>query len=219
MKNSYKYHGVNLLGQRHGRLTVIKKAEDGRSRWICRCDCGNEKQMLTWQFLEYQSCGCLEKENRRTLSEKTKKHGKTETKLYSIYTGMKQRCTNQSYKHYDRYGGRGIKVCDEWNTSFTAFEKWAYENGFDDSLDWRQQSLDRIDLDGDYEPSNCKWSNQTEQVRNRRNTRWVNYNGEKINPYEFARMFWITNKVYIYRHLDKGETGEQIIEKWRKLHP
>ena len=219
MRDSHKYDKLDLAGKKHGRLTVLKKANHGRTIWVCKCDCGTVREMPAFRFFQYKSCGCLERENRKNLSKRTITHGKTDTKLYSIYCGMKSRCTNPNYKYYDRYGGRGISVCKEWAESFSEFEKWAYENGYDDTLDGRHQSIDRINLDGNYEPSNCKWSNQTEQVRNRRNTRWVEYNGQKINPYDFAKMFGITNKVYVYRHLDMGETGEQIVEKWHKLHP
>lgn len=219
MKNSHKYDGIDLTGQRHGRLVALKKSDHGRTWWICRCDCGNVKELPANKFFAYQSCGCLEKENRYMIAGRTRTHGKTETKLYAIYCGMKSRCSNPHYKHYDKYGGRGIKVCDEWKESFEAFEKWAYDNGYVEGLNGKTQSIDRINLDGDYEPSNCRWSTQTEQVRNRRNTRWVVFNGKQINPYEFCNMFGITNKVYVYRHLDKGETGEKILEHWRRLHP
>lgn len=219
MRNSYKYYYDDLTGKRHGRLTVLRKSDFGRTRWICKCDCGNVRELTAHRFYEYLSCGCLEKENRKSLSKKTITHGKTNTRLYAIYCGMKDRCSNPNYKYFARYGGRGIKVCEEWLNSFLSFEKWAYENGYDDSLDGKHQSIDRINTDGDYEPLNCKWSNQTEQVRNRSNSRWVNYKGQKVNPYDFARMFNITNTVYVYRHLNKGETGEQILEKWLRLHP
>ena len=130
---------------------------------------------------------------------------------------MKERCSNPNYKYYKRYGGRGIKVCKEWKESFEAFEEWAYKNGYDEEKPGKEQSIDRIDLDGDYCPENCRWANQTEQVRNRSNTRWVLYKGKQISPYEFADKFNITNKVYVYRHLDKGETGEEILEKWNSI--
>ena len=219
MKDSHKYDHMDLTGMRHGRLVAIKKADKGRTRWICRCDCGNIKEMRANKFFADQSCGCLEKENRENIAVKTRTHGKTNTKLYSIYCGIKCRCSNPHYKYYDRYGGRGISVCDEWIKSFDAFEKWAYEKGYNPNLNGTEQSIDRIDIDGDYSPDNCRWVNQTEQVRNRSNTRWVPYDGNMVNPYDFAKMFGITNKSYVYRHLDKGETGEQILEKWRKLHP
>ena len=219
MRDNYKYAKVDLAGKRHGRLVALRKADHGRSWWVCKCDCGTEKEMMAWQFFSYQSCGCLEKENRLKLADFKRTHGKTETKLYSIYCGMKQRCYNPHYKYYNRYGGRGISICDEWLQSFDAFETWAYQNGYNPSLDGHKQSIDRIKIDGDYSPDNCRWANQTEQVRNRSNTRWVPYDGKLINPYEFAEMFGITNRVYIYRHLDKGETGEEIVEKWKKRHP
>ena len=207
---------MDLIGMRHGRLVAIKKADRGRTRWICRCDCGTIKEMPAYKFYENKSCGCLEKEN---LADRTRTHGKSNTRLYAIYCGIKNRCCNPHYKYYSRYGGRGISVCAEWLNSFEAFEKWAFENGYNPNLDGKHQSIDRINLDGDYRPDNCRWVNQKEQVRNRSITRWVCYNGKDLNPYDFARMFGITNSAYVYRHLDKGENGEQILEKWRKIHP
>ena len=215
MKNSYKYDGTDLTGQRHGKLTVIRKADKGRSWWVCKCDCGAERTIIANRFFQYKSCGCLEKENRKKIGSRTTTHGKTGTKLYSIYCGMKNRCYDPGCKQYSRYGGRGIRVCKEWLDSFDAFYDWALESGYKDELPGKEQSIDRINLDGNYEPSNCRWTNQTEQVRNRSNSRWVSYNGENVNPYDFAREHGITNKVYIYRHLDKGETGEEILENWR----
>lgn len=216
-RNSHKYAGIDFTGQRHGRLTAIKKADHGRSIWVFKCDCGNVREMPLFRFFEYKSCGCLEKENKKLLPTKTIRHGMTYTRLYSVYCGMKDRCKNPNYKYFNRYGGRGIKICPEWDESFEAFEKWAYQNGYDEKKPGKEQSIDRIDLDGDYCPENCRWANQTEQVRNRSITRWVQYNGDKVNAYDFAKMFNITNVTYIYRHLDKGETGEQILEKWNAV--
>lgn len=215
MKNAHKYDGIDFVGQRHGRLTVVGKSEKGRSWLVCKCDCGAEITIIANRFLQYKSCGCLEKENRQRLGSRTTTHGKAFTRLYAIYCGMKNRCYNPGYKHYSRYGGRGIKVCEEWLDSFEAFYNWALESGYDANISGKNQSIDRINLEGDYEPSNCRWANQTEQVRNRSNTRWVSFNGEKVNPYDFAREHGITNKSYIYRHLDRGETGEEILENWR----
>ena len=217
MRNSFRYADVDLVGQRHGMLTVVKKLDKGRSWYLCKCDCGKEKVLLAHRFFEYSSCGCQEKKNRELIGERSKTHGMTETRLYAAYCGMKSRCSNPHYKYYSKYGGRGIKVCKEWKESFDAFAEWAYANGYVEGASGVDQSIDRIDVDGDYCPENCKWTNQTQQVRNRSNTRWVIYKGEKVNPYDFAKQFNITNKVYVYRHLDKNETGEQILESWNNL--
>lgn len=104
------------------------------------------------------------------------KHGLTKTRLYRIWADMKKRCSSTHYAHYDRYGGRGISVCDEWENDFTAFYKWSIENGYGDSL-----SIDRINVDGNYEPSNCRWVTSKEQHRNTSKTIWLEHNGE-IKP-------------------------------------
>lgn len=217
-KNSYRYAGVDFVGARHGMLQVIRKADHGRSWWVCKCDCGNVVELQTHRFLEYKSCGCLEKENKKNLGKHTQTHGMTETRLYSVWCGMKDRCNNPNYKHFDRYGGRGITVCDEWAHSFESFKQWAYENGYDPKLNGVDQSIDRINLDGNYCPENCRWTNQTEQVRNRRNAVSLVYMGNTMNPYEFARITGITDKVFIYRRLKKGHSPEKILDDWNNKH-
>ena len=217
-RNSHKYDEIDFIGQRHGMLHVIRKADHGRSWWVCKCDCGKLVELQTCKFLEYKSCGCLEKRNRKDFKNRTRTHGMTETRLYSIWCGMKNRCSNPHYKHFDRYGGRGIAVCDEWKNSFESFRDWAYEKGYNPELNRKDQSIDRIDLDGDYCPENCQWSNQTEQVRNRRNAVSLTYMGRTMNPYEFAKITGITDKVFIYRRLKKGHSPEKIIEDWKKRH-
>lgn len=99
-------------------------------------------------------------------------HGKTNTRLYRIYRAMWRRCYNKHYAHYNKYGERGIKICDEWLNDFMTFYNWAMDNGYQDNL-----TIDRIDNDGNYEPNNCRWVDQKTQVRNRQNTVTLNYNG------------------------------------------
>lgn len=214
-KDTYRYDGVDFTGFRHGRLVAISKVPGTRTQWNCKCDCGRTVSLHAYRLMEYKSCGCLEKENRARLAEITKKHGMTETRLYSVWCGMKDRCYNPNYRYYHRYGGRGISMCDEWKNSFEAFRDWAIESGYDFSLSGKtDQSIDRIDLDGNYEPSNCKWSNQKEQVRNRSNAVRMTYNGKEMNPYEFAKIVGISYEAFVYRWLKKGYTAEMIIEEW-----
>lgn len=156
--------------------------------------------------------------SRETIGDRSRTHGMTDTRLYSVWCGMKCRCYNSHYKHFDRYGGRGISVCEEWRTAFEPFRDWAFANGYDPALSGKEQSIDRIDLDGDYSPENCRWANQTEQVRNRSNAVSLIYNGTVMNPYEFARATGITDKVFIYRRLKKGDTPEKILSDWERRH-
>ena len=153
-------------GERYGRLTIIREVEPAGSshkrvrRFLCRCDCGNEIicRLPNLKSGTTKSCGCYRKfvsSNRRDC------HHLQNTRIYRIWCGMKRRCYNKHNEHFDRYGGRGIIVCDEWKTDFMNFYDWAMSNGYDDKL-----SIDRINNEGNYEPSNCRWANQKQQIVN-----------------------------------------------------
>lgn len=161
-------NGKDLTGMRFGYLTVLSKDESLKYKhqthttWLCLCDCGNTTIVRGYCLRNghTQSCGCLGREKR--LKSATK-HGQSETRLYAIWHAMKQRCFNPNHKNYVDYGGRGIKVCEEWKNDFQAFYDWAMANGYEESL-----SIDRINNDGNYEPQNCRWVTMKEQCNNRR---------------------------------------------------
>ena len=159
---------------RFDKLLVIRrhnKTEDGDHSpiWECKCDCGNIVYVTSNNLRNgnTHSCGCIKKE---MLRNKRTKHGaKTPNadndlkRLYSIWKSMKTRCNNPNCKDYKDYGGRGIIICDDWLNSFDTFREWAVANGYNKSL-----SIDRVDVNGNYEPSNCRWATALEQAHNKR---------------------------------------------------
>lgn len=154
----------DLTGKRYGRLTVMKRSavKKGHTIWSCVCDCGNliEAEAYNLTTGHTQSCGCLQKER---ASESNSTHRMRNTRLYRIWSSMHTRCYRPSYHAFADYGGRGIAICDEWLHSFENFRDWALSHGYSDDL-----SIDRIDVDGNYEPGNCRWATWSEQNRNKR---------------------------------------------------
>lgn len=148
-----------------GRLTALypKRTAQGLYGWYCQCSCGNTIVVRTADLLDghTQSCGCFQR-------EKCSTHGLSNTEPYGIWVSILRRCNNRNSKYYFRYGGRGIKVCDEW-LSYPSFYEWAISNGYEKGL-----SIDRIDNNGNYSPQNCRFTTMKEQQRNKRNTLFVN---------------------------------------------
>jgi hypothetical protein len=164
---------IDLTGKRFGRLLVIERAENyiqpngGMvTRWKCKCDCGKTKIVNTASLKrgKTKSCGCLVAEKCR---ETMTKHGRTNSRLYGIWKNMRERCNNPNRERYKDWGGRGIRICDEWN-DFKTFYEWGMSNGYDETAPRGKCTLDRINNDGNYEPGNCRWANMVEQNRNQR---------------------------------------------------
>lgn len=165
---------TDLSGIRFGRLTAIEFHSRGPGRvslWLCRCDCGNEIVARAGNLVSgrSRSCGCV---GARKAAQRLTKHGLHGHPLYRIWVRMRDRCNRPSNSRYARYGARGIRVCEEWNDP-TAFIAWALSNGYEPGL-----QIDRINNDGHYEPSNCRFVTQQQNVNNRECTR--KFRGEAI---------------------------------------
>lgn len=195
---------VDLKGKKFGRLTVIERVNDRNKRgtfWKCVCECGNETTVNAGHLKDghTQSCGCIQKEH---MTNTYKTHGKTNTKLYKVWRGIIDRTEYPSQRSYQHYGGRGIKMCEEWK-NFANFYDWSVTHGYEKGL-----SIDRIDANGNYEPSNCRWATYIEQENNRRNNRRLTYNGETHTLSEWSRITGIkytTLRARMQRHWEAGK--------------
>lgn len=193
---------IDITGERCGRLTAIaptdERTKNGGIKWVFRCDCGNEKIIPANSVRSglVKSCGCLQV-----------KHGMTKTRIFHIWNDMRQRCKNKNYPEYAYYGGRGICVCAEWDVDFSAFKDWAFANGYAEDL-----SIDRIDVNGNYEPENCRWATQKEQARNTRFNRYVTINGETKIISDWCEIYGISACSVYRRVREMGMSFEQAIQ-------
>lgn len=212
MKNN-----TDLTNRRFGRLIAIQQVENDKhnhQQWKCLCDCGRTKVVLKNSLTSgrTRSCGCLYKETRTTASAT---HGQSKTRLFAIWASMIERCVNANGHDWKYYGGRGIKVCDEWQT-FEPFSRWASDNGYSDNL-----TIDRIDVNGDYEPSNCRWADWQTQMNNTTRNHFIAANGEKHTLAEWSRITGISMSTILYRVKagwkpeDIINTGKHIIRSYR----
>lgn len=166
----------DMTGLRFGRLSVYRavgKDKRGEYLWLCKCDCGAETIVRGNKLRSgtTKSCGCYQREHRKKGFHKT--HGMANTRLYIVWCNMRHRCYNPKNDMYSNYGGRGIVVCDEWKKSFETFLDWAKKSGYSDGL-----SLERNDVNGNYEPDNCKWIALNEQSLNKRTSHRITAFGE-----------------------------------------
>ena len=195
----------DLTGQKFGRLTVIGIAETDtrKTYWVCQCDCGNFKTVRADSLIsgKIKSCGCLKKEQDAINLTANHSHKMSGTRIYSEWQSMKGRCHNPNDPRYNNWGGRGIKVCDEWKEKFETFYEWAINNGYQDNL-----TIDRIDNDGDYTPENCRWATQQEQSRNRSTNITVTIGNVTKTLAEWCEIFELDYQVINRRyHMTKGD--------------
>lgn len=212
-----KLKSVDITGFKNEYLEVLhlsgKKTTKSRSRhWVCKCAFCGEKFVANTSEIKSgakKGCGCNHYKN---VSSSLKTHGLSKTRIYSIWTGLKNRCFNKNELAYKNYGGRGITVCKEWSgkNGFMNFYHWAMENGYDDTL-----TIDRKDVNGNYEPSNCRWATYKEQVRNRRNTLKYTINGKEMTLKEWCDLYEIDYHLVYERIFTYGYSVEKALKKGR----
>ena len=205
----------DLTGKRFGRLKILSFAgyQKNKATWLCECDCGNKKVIIGKNITNGKSlsCGCIQRE---LLIKNFTKHGASSKKerLYVIWKNMKSRCFNSSNPSYDRYGGRGITVCEDWKNNYISFRDWAINNGYKDDL-----TIDRIDNNGNYEPTNCRWATIKEQSRNRNTNVFVEYNGKIFVVKDFAKIIGIDRHT-LSKKINEGVSVEEIIKYAQNKH-
>lgn len=200
-----------IQGKKFGRLLVINyhsTSKKGKAKWLCRCDCGKHSVVQSGNLVSghTQSCGCVRKH-----SPGYDSNGK-QTRIYRIWSQMKDRCRNKKNDHFIYYGGKGVVVCEEW-LDFAVFHEWAVTNGYSDDL-----TIDRINPSGNYEPKNCRWATRQEQMVNRSVKKGTGVNWEKRRNKWRARLSF-KGKEVLSRNFDKYEDAVFAVEAARaKYH-
>ena len=212
----------DLTGQVFGRLTVIDLStrKSGTTRmWNVVCECGNKRTIASDSLVKgnTKSCGCLAHDPAMDVPNASN------TRIYNIWKGMRERCSVSKHSAYKNYGERGIRVSDEWSNSFKAFRDWAYSNGYTDDL-----TIDRIDNDGDYEPDNCRWFTYTQQSNNRSDNILVEHQGKKQTLSQWSidlnikygtlsgRYYRGDRGSYLLRPIEKQESNNVLVEYQNK---
>lgn len=199
------FHKEDVVGNKYNRWTVIKELEpkNNQRTVLCECSCKNhttrEVYLNNLRYNKSLSCGCIP-------LEKNTIHGMSNDRLYTIHKGILARCNNKNHRDYHNYGGRGIVVCDEWKNNFMSFYNWAIKNGYEDNL-----TLERVNVDGNYEPTNCTWITIAEQQLNKRNTIYVEHNGERERLSDLSNRIGISWKTLKYR-LEQNYKYEDLIK-------
>lgn len=198
---------TDLTGSRFGRWTVLEyagRSKRGEVQYKCRCDCGTERVLRRTSLTSgnSKSCGCL---SRDVAKERGTTHGDSKSRLYRIWAGIIQRCCNDRERYeWEKYGGRGITVCEEWH-KYEAFRDWALSSGYSEDL-----TIDRINVNGDYCPDNCRWATVYEQNNNKRTSKYISFNGETGTIREFADRYGLAYSC-LYTRLKLGWSIEDAL--------
>lgn len=222
---------IDLRGEKYGRLTVLEYVEtmNRNPRWLCKCDCGNTTITTTCKLRSghTKSCGCLSKETSSLIGKRyvanmqkaNYKHGGVNDRLYRVWSSMLSRCNNQNDDAYKWYGARGITVHEEWH-DYSVFKEWAEGSGYDPNAKNRECTLDRIDTNGDYCKTNCRWVDAKTQSNNRRSNRLYTYNGETKNIKQWSEQYGIEyatlrNRLVVHNWDIERALTEKVNERGR----
>lgn len=197
-----------LIGIKFGRLTVLRRVENKVFRnsqhvvYECVCECGNNVNVSGGHLSSghTRSCGCIKSE---ILYQRNTTHGGSYTRLYYVWNNMIRRCYDSRSHEYSNYGGRGIKVCDEWRCDFVTFRDWALQKGYNENAKRGDCTLDRIDVNGNYCPSNCRWANSKVQANNKRFNTRVGINGEYHTVSEWCDIYGIKSNI-VWTRVGRG---------------
>lgn len=194
-----------MINKKFGKWLVLQRTEErdshGSIKYLCKCECGKEKLVDGYSLRSGISKYCIDCKNQKRYGKKKNK------RINIIYNGMKARCYNSNTPEYKNYGGRGIKMCDEWINNPQSFYDWAMDNGYEEGL-----SIDRIDVNGNYEPSNCRWVTKEVQDNNRRNNRKITYKGKTKTLSQWSKKYNI-NIVTLSDRLKAGLSIEEALNK------
>lgn len=202
----------NYTGVKVGRLTFVSFSRmhtqpSGKEvpYWFCLCDCGKRKEVAVKDVIggKTRSCGCLQKEK---ASAAQTVHGESDTPLHLIWQNMKRRCYEKTNGKYKNYGGRGIRVCKEWKDNYSAFANWSRANGYEDGL-----TIERINVDDDYKPSNCEWVRPAEQSRNKTVTHYHTIHGETYQTMEDVSDAFDIDAKTLYSRFYRGDRGDDLV--------
>ena len=200
---------IDFTNKRFGKIVCVKPLRVNNHKevvWLCKCDCGNFCEKSSGAFKNISkiaSCGCMKGKKPHITNLELKNY----KPIHECYVNMKTRCYNSNYELYSRYGGRGIKVCDEWKDNFKEFYNWAI-NG------WKKElTLDRINNDDDYKPDNCRWVDRVEQANNRHTNYLIKYKGEIKTMAQWSKILKIDYS-FIQSRMYKNKTMEEVVEEW-----
>lgn len=206
------------IGEKYNRLTIIdyipkEERKNVQYNYLCKCDCGNiiPASINRLKNGHTKSCGCLKDEVKQNIGSLNRKYKISNKRLYSIYKVMTRRCLDSTDMRYKDYGGRGITICDEWmgEKGFDNFCEWSISNGYKENL-----TIDRINVDGNYEPNNCRWITNKEQQNNRRNCHYIEYDGKTYTVTQWSEILNIPVHKFRY-HIGKGKTIQEILDFYK----